>query len=67
MGDLRIDSFGLPDSQAGQPKDGSKKRSRERHTEPPEEPIDEVTLSSASEPDAEPLGYKPPKPRVPEP
>jgi hypothetical protein len=58
MGDLRIDSFGLPDS-AGQPKDGSRKRRRPRPIEPREEPVDQVTLSSVGEADAEPPGYSP--------
>jgi hypothetical protein len=59
MGDLRIDSFGLPESPGGQPKDGSKKRPKPTPVEPQEEPIDQVTLSSAVESDTEPTGYSP--------
>jgi hypothetical protein len=59
MGDLRIDSIGLPDSRFGQSKDGSKKRPRAIPVASLEEPIDQVTLSSGEEADAEPPGYAP--------
>jgi hypothetical protein len=44
MDDMRIGSLGFVASLFGQTKDGSKKRSRQRHVEPQEEPTDQVTL-----------------------
>ncbi len=49
MEDLRISHIESVDSHTALSKDGSKKRDREKHAEPEEEPVDEVTLSSASE------------------
>jgi len=59
MGDFRIGPVGAVDSFSGQTKDGSKKRPRQGHVEPQEEPTDQVTLSSGSEAEEEPSGYIP--------
>jgi len=60
MDDLRIGPIDFFDSRSGLTKDGAKKRSRTTHAEPEEEPIDQVTLSSADETEERPLGYSPP-------
>jgi hypothetical protein len=62
MDDLRIGSLGLVDSFYGQTKEGSKKRSRQKYADPQaaqEELADQVTLSSAGEPEEPPAGYFP--------
>jgi hypothetical protein len=60
MDELRIGSPGNIDSLAGQTRDGAKKRPRQKHVEPEEEPMDEVILHSAGEAeDEQPLGYQP--------
>jgi hypothetical protein len=59
MDDFRIDTTGFDDSLYGQSQDGSKKRSRQRHVEPEEEPTDQVTLSSAGDTEEPPSGYLP--------
>jgi hypothetical protein len=59
MDDLRIGHIDAVDSQTPLTKDGSKKRSRQRHAAPEEEPIDQVTLSSASQTEEQLIGYFP--------
>jgi hypothetical protein len=59
MDDFRIDSLGFDGSLSGQTQDGSKKRSKQTHIEPQEEPTDEVTLSSAEDIEEQPPGYLP--------
>jgi len=46
MDDLRLGPIARADWYAGQTKDQSKKRSRQDHVESPEEPVDQVVLSS---------------------
>jgi hypothetical protein len=62
MEDLRIGSLGFDDSPGDQTKDRSKKRSKPRHFEPQEELTDQVSLSSGSDTEEQPLGYSPPSP-----
>jgi hypothetical protein len=59
MGDFRIGSLGPVDAFPGQTKDGPKKRPRQGHIEPEEEPTDQVTLSSGGEAEEEADGYLP--------
>jgi hypothetical protein len=49
MDHLRIGSLGLGDWHTGQLKDAPRRRSRHTHSEPPEDPIDRVVLSSAGD------------------
>jgi hypothetical protein len=60
MDNLRIGSFDLFDSHSDRLKDGSKKRSRQPQIEREDEPVDQVTLSSAGETEEQPSGYCPP-------
>ena len=46
MDDLRLGPVGRADWYAGRAKDQSKKRSRPEHVESPDEPVDQVVLSS---------------------
>lgn len=59
MEDFRIGAFGFDESLPDPAKDGSKKRSRPRRSEPQEELADEVTLSSPGDTDEQPSGYSP--------
>jgi hypothetical protein len=58
MDDLRISPIDYIESHAGPTKDGSKKR-KQKHAEPEEEPIDQVTFSSNDETEEQPTGYLP--------
>jgi hypothetical protein len=62
MDEFRIGSLGFGDSPFGQTKEGSKKRSKQNHVEPQEEPEDQVMLSSPGDTAEPPLGYLPGSP-----
>jgi hypothetical protein len=57
--DLRIGSLGSIDALFGETKDGSKKRSKQKHHEAEEAPEDVVTLHSDGEDEDSPSGYLP--------
>jgi hypothetical protein len=64
MDDLRIGPVDFVGSHSDAANDGSKKRLRQQHAEPEEEPVDEVMLSSTGDDEEQPRGYSPAGPDV---